>query len=492
MQPASIPSPVPKSRANFAALLLITLTAQACVRFDPPQIQPAGSLQNPEDPDISELGGGPALASSRADEPWAKPEAWPSRIPVWSGLRRSTIVATGIRPMGVIRSVPGPLVTPNRSAADRNALNAGIADDIARLTARLRREGNGPALNVVAEGPGSLVFITAPASHEVEESVAGRPVTYLVFTSGHEDTSAIAPASPTAEAAAMTIKLQRTWMALYGPWNADEPSRGLVVFLPGLFGTPQSAIEPLIASLRKRNWSVLRLLSHSSRFTESKGFVLDPESPAAKAKDIADELTGRAAECAYAVQAAALWIRQQYPDLLQGPRIAIGMSAGAMILPTVVAREPDAYSGAVLIAGGADFLNIALQSNYSAFVNSVNFKWGKVKLSQSDQGQVGVSIDERKPTAAMKSALLTAYADSAPLDSLFTIRSLLGKHLLFIHASSDRAVPAAAGERLWTLAGKPERWVFDTGHEFLFIFFPAHIDRLIDWLDKHLPAEPRP
>jgi alpha-beta hydrolase superfamily lysophospholipase len=212
------------------------------------------------------------------------------------------------------------------------------------------------------------------------------------------------------------------------------------------------------------------MLSHPSRFTEQGTFaVADDADMDEVARTISGALCDRAAECAYAVEEVVEALAEQRPRLAGMPRVALGMSGGAMVLPTVVARNADAYCGAVLIAGGADYLHIAMDSNYASWIDALRF---------------------RRPGGAIlsdgcSSKLCSAYRRCAALDSYYTAAALRGKPTLMLHGTADRAVPAALGDLLWERAGRPERWSFDVGHELLFLGLPMQLDRIGRWLDEH-------
>lgn len=453
------------------------------------------------DPAAGEVVGEPAMDAGGTDagrawgdEPWANPENWPGRWSVWSGLKRSTLAASAAKPMGVILPILGPVRPMRSTPASAAQVEADQSADVNALMQRRRVRLGDAVVRFEGEGRGSFVFLSVPPDERAE--VAEKATFYLKFISGREVTAAEVQAraeeasdgeknSPRgglvedvrSGPAARLVQIERTWFVYYAP---DEGSaaekigrpRGVAVLMPGLFGTPDSAILPMIRSLRARGWGVMRMLAHSSRFTEKATFTINPgDDLDALGKRIAATLTGRAAECAYSVQAAMLYLRQERPETIQSPKVLIGMSGGAMILPTVMAREPSAYDGAVCIAGGADYLRVALDSNYTNWVDAVRFEF----------------VGEAKNDATRK-ALVEAYHKYAPLDTMETSRVLRGKPVLMLHGASDNAVPAAMGDEMWRLAGMPERWVFNTGHELLFMQLPFHMVRLMDWLDTHTPA----
>jgi alpha-beta hydrolase superfamily lysophospholipase len=164
----------------------------------------------------------------------------------------------------------------------------------------------------------------------------------------------------------------------------------------------------------------------------------------------------------------------QRPSLADRPRVIMGLSAGAMVLPTVVARQPAAFDAAILIAGGADYMSIALRSSYAGWVDALRFVW------------LGAA-----PTEQQRREAIALYRSASPLDPLRTAPVLRTMPTLMIHARSDTAVPADLGDELWELAGRPERWSFAGGHEWLFIFLPGHTERMISWL-RGAASERRP
>jgi pimeloyl-ACP methyl ester carboxylesterase len=143
------------------------------------------------------------------------------------------------------------------------------------------------------------------------------------------------------------------------------------------------------------------------------------------------------------------------------------MSGGAMALPTVVAREPGAYDGAVLIAGGVDFWRINVSSNYADWIGAVDVAW-------SPEGA----------TDRMKDTFADAYRRRAPLDGVHTVAVLRDKPTLIIHGLFDKAVPAALGDEMWTLLGKPDRIELPVGHEVLFFMLEQQHPSILEHLRR--------
>lgn len=422
-----------------------------------------------QDPEESDL---PIMRDERGG-PWSHHEAWPKRMGVWGGVRRSTVRAHGRPPMGIITETTGPLRAFRPGGVDQAQMEEELRQDVGLMAMYHGRGGSKDRFTAEGEGAGSYLFLKAKDSgaKTVWDGPAGKPAMYLKFISA-QDAPASQVRGPDVEG--RLVKVQRTWFAYYEATAKDGLVRGVAVVLPGMFGTPKEIVDQGVGSLRKRGWHVLRALAHPSRFTEKKAFIFGGEKGAGAA-EIASELTDRAAECAYAVEAALMYLGEKKPALRALPRVAVGMSGGAMVLPTVVAREPHKYHGAVMVAGGVDYLGILLDSNYSGWIDAVS---------------VSFAADDAKKAGE---ALRKAYLEAAPLDSTFCAECLRGKKLLVIHGDSDQAVPAVYGQRLWKTLGEPERWVISGGHEVLFLLLPFQLEKIGKWLDEQFAAvQPSP
>ncbi|MGD9688172.1 MAG: alpha/beta hydrolase family protein [Phycisphaerales bacterium] len=449
----------------LAAILLAGCSAPTLV------VQPAAPKALALVHTVPETGVGPAGGASAGgvlpvEEAWRDPATWPRRF----GRGRGGT-------MGLVEEMEGPVVAMRQGDEQRREIEREMLEDIAKLMT-LRGRGwlrGAPLVTVKGEGAGAFVFTTDRNADPKRVKSPTSPAMYFKFTSGSRD--------DTGE----VVRMQRTWFAYYDPFGygpydqvSTRPSpAGVVILIPGIFGTPVSQVNQVLHTLRSRGWAVLRMLSQPSRFTENAAFVLAEGAGGqggrgsaeveSFARSIADTLGDRAAECAYAVEDTMSLLVQRRPMLAGAPRVALGMSGGAMVMPTVVARNPNAYAAAVLIAGGVDFLSVALESNYSEWIDALRFRRpGGAPLTSAQRGQ-----------------LVRAYRRAAPLDSLYTAASLRGKPVLMLHGTQDRAVPAHLGDELWEVAGRPERWTFDAGHEFLFFWLPRHTSRLADWVDQH-------
>lgn len=453
-------------RAVLAGVLSLAGAAGGCVTFY--QAEPGGGTR-------VRSAGGDATDTPGLMRPagvgagWQSREAWPARWRVFSGLRRSTITAAGKSPMGVITRIEGPLGSARRGPEAEKRIEEELAEDVSLLAARHRSAGGSETITIRGEGKGSYLFARSrdAGAERIWDGPAGRPSMYLKFASAREAPEYVQRGP---EVQGRLLLIDRTWMAFYEPAEAwGGPARGVVLLMPGMFGTPKEVLDLTVGVLRRHGWCVLRMLSQPSRFTERQEFAVDASNVEEMSRRVARELVDRAAECAYAAEAAMMYLDQQRPDLTGLPRAAVGMSGGAMVLPQVVAREPARYSGAVLIAGGVDYLRILLDSNYSDWIDAV-----RLRLPGGAEG------------TRVRAALIDGYRRHAGLDSADCLPALAGKRVLVLHAASDRAVPADLGEEMWRGLGEPERWVFSGGHEILFLMLPAQLERLATWLDEHV------
>jgi alpha-beta hydrolase superfamily lysophospholipase len=363
---------------------------------------------------------------------------WPARVvPPDQDTSRGIIVPIPeakhglepIRPMGVAR----PATSSERAAAKQLL-------------------GQGDARQVRFEGPGS--FLYRPYAEPQRRRGRARPPEpdhYFKFISGRDNGDA--------------VDVTRTWFAWY---PARREPIGVVLIMPGMLGTPEVLIEHFIERLAAEGYGILRMMCQPSRFTESISFDVDLKDPTPVVQKIAAEVSERLAECAYAVEAAFAHIESVRPQYADFPRIAIGMSGGAMILPTVVAREVDRYSGALLIAGGANVMAILEDSNYRQMINAAQINW----------------LPEQ-PTPEQRKDIDALYLSFATLDPYHTAPQIAGVPILMIHGDQDLAVPAPLGDLLWEKLQQPERWIEDGGHEVLFMRLPPQMDRIITWLREN-------
>ncbi|MEM1329100.1 MAG: hypothetical protein AAGG07_00920 [Planctomycetota bacterium] len=317
--------------------------------------------------------------------------------------------------------------------------------DAAALASAVGDEAEG--LSFEFEGPGSYVFGTTSQPPKRFSPLAMKVVSAR-------------PPSPDGNGWP-TARIQRTWFAYERP--RGEP-RAVVLLMPGMFGTPGPILNRISDSFRLKDIGVLRMLGHPSRFTEQVRFGGDAQPPAT-VEAVARELDDRVAEAAYAAWAAIDHLRAERPETRDVPLVLMGGSGGAMILPTVAAYRPGEVSAAILVAGGAGFVAINEGSNYAGYIRA---------------------IDVSRVPAESKQDLFDRYRAASSLDGVHTAEVLKRFPTLMIHGTKDKAVPAEAGERLWELAGRPERWTYPLGHELLFLNLVLELGDVNEWLNEAL------
>ncbi len=332
-----------------------------------------------------------------------------------------------------------------------------------------------------AEGPGSYLFVNREPERVDDEAFENKdndknkdnePALAFKFISAQQTGTS----DPTSGLIEDQIELERTWFTYRVPIKGKE-SVGTLVLMPGMFGTPEPVVDATERYFRAKGWSVIRMLSHPSGFTARRSFSVLPGSEAVVASEIAKMFDTRAAECAYAVSAAVGFVHERFADNAKNPVVLLGMSGGAMVLPTVYAFDPSLYSGGVLIAGGGNFLGINIHSNYAKWIDAMDL--------DADPDEDGV----QKPEAMQLQEMMRLYMESSRLDSLHTASQMQSVPVLMLHASSDKAVPAGSGDALHRALGNPERWVYPVGHELIFAALPLQIPKIEKWVGEHVFGE---
>lgn len=416
----------------------------------------------------SSLSGGFVPDGAAPFLPWdaAWPARWKREPTGLQGVGRSLDVeVTTLRPLRPARVRPPTAddvadfellagrAAPDKSAFELEGSNSVLFSPVAG--ARRRGLGSGPGPDA---GP-------APAS-------------VFRFISGQLERETGAPGTDE-----RPVKIQRTWFAYYEPVGekiatgraSAPPIRATVLLMPGIFGNPEPTLDPLVLALRRRGYAVLRMLCQPSRFTEYVLLEVHPDELESSARKIARQFDNRTAECAYAAQGAWAFVEQHRPAIRDLPCLVVGLSGGAITLPTVVAREPKRYCGAVLIGGAADYWLTSQRSNYREMIGATAVVWkGEGRSEQLERRLDGL------------------YLQAARLDSFHTAAALHGMPVLVLQGLADRAVPSALGDVLWERLKRPERWTYPLGHEMLFAGLPAEFPRLLDWLDGVVEKAGRP
>lgn len=238
--------------------------------------------------------------------------------------------------------------------------------------------------------------------------------------------------------------------------------RGLVVHLHGLGSRRYEA--PVMDAIRNDGWTILQVSTprvwfyKPVRFSVRNHAEIDPV-----AREIAGLIDDQLAEPAYAVEAALAYLRTARPDVATRPCVLVGFSAGALFGPAVVARQPDAFDGAVLIGGGTNLLRISQTSDLTN--GGLQIDWSIA----SDRDRYG---DE----------LADAYARHAQLDPLKTSVALHGKPTLLVLAAVDSTVPASTAGSLHRTNPTAERIVLPVGHRLMFWLLDGQSRSITEWL----------
>jgi len=430
-----------KKRSRLWMLALIgTLVPAGCLR-----IEQASPLR---------LGSDAADPPERESAPHARDSIWPAR---WSA---DPTIRGAIVPLdGTLGDWYGVRLGEDHYLRSTPADQAD-AEAVARIA------GTTTGYQYTLEGPGCFIFKRADPDFK-GRMTSSKPAELFKFVS----------ARPLGKSAGIeSVLIERTWMAYYDPDPAVE-RRGLIVLCPGLFGVPEPVNDRFTELCQRDGWAVLRLLAPPSRFTERTRFPVRQDDLDAAAKRLADELGQRAAEVAYAVQAGVQHVHTLRPDLADESHVLVGMSGGAMAGPTVYALQPDTFDAVVLIGGGSNFLLINEYSNYSSWVRAIMLDFQGPAPRGEERAQLMAELSNR-------------YLEHAPLDGFHLAAMLHDKPVLMLQGSNDQAVPSRYGDQLWERLGKPERWMFQAGHELLFLTLNGYTPQILRWLDEHVQVDP--
>jgi hypothetical protein len=152
------------------------------------------------------------------------------------------------------------------------------------------------------------------------------------------------------------------------------------------------------------------------------------------------------------------------------------MSAGAIALPTVVARIGH-VDAAVVIGGGENVAEIIAGSPlFSQHIELVDI--------HCDMGQKGECNVKLLPCAnpQKRAEFVAAVLRKSKIDPRHAAAALKGTPVLMVQAMYDDIVPASAGQSMYESLGRPERWQYRTGHIGLTLLMPWKIDYVLDWM----------
>jgi dienelactone hydrolase len=249
------------------------------------------------------------------------------------------------------------------------------------------------------------------------------------------------------------------------------PPKGLLIHFVAMMGNGYEGA--VMKALREEGWAVIDIDSNPRLMGDGRTFYIDKDGDI----DLAAASIGRRvddvlAEHAYAAEAALEYCRKQRPDLPTGKVAIIGFSAGSLVVPTVAARLGDDVEAAVLIAGGANLLEIAMDSALTD--GGIRIKWGSGRGGSAD-----------------KQALLDAYLRHSRLDPYRTAAVLANKPVLQYWGQWDKWVPAHSGDLLYQQLNHPDKVTFLGGHALLFYFLPTQSGRICSWIDHAMDTQTR-
>ena len=243
------------------------------------------------------------------------------------------------------------------------------------------------------------------------------------------------------------------------PPVGDDPT-GIMVFIPGQAITQYDS--SVRTRFRERGWRVIT--AHSfNHFGDRMSATITPQtSPEEAVHEIARGIDERLLHKAMSVEAAIEMLRAEDPRLAHRPVVIAGFSAGAIMAPTVAARNPGLYDAMLLVAGGSHLLDIGLRSTFS---RNIRFE----------------SINGHTITPQFLASANEAYLRASRLDPYHTAPTLRNMPILMLHGVNDDWVPADRGVELWKRLGKPRRWVFPGGHRIVFWRLPSLAGKLERW-----------
>jgi pimeloyl-ACP methyl ester carboxylesterase len=266
------------------------------------------------------------------------------------------------------------------------------------------------------------------------------------------------------------------------PWNpdltlvwlnvpGDRELRGTVLFLSSLGGMT-SGETALIRELIDRDWGVVWTSPPLSRLRDEIPSIGGPDELEWLSSVIAVRINENLAQRAYAMEAALELLHEDRPDLTAEPSVLVGCSAGAINLPAMAARMPERADAAVLVAGGADVLDIVTSTSLA-------------------QERIRLRVGDRAPRWDELERLKDLVREQATLDPYHASAFLSDTPVLLLHAMLDTIVPARNGDLLYERLGRPERWSYPMGHLLLFAWLPTQAAAIADWIDDALePVQP--
>ena len=250
-------------------------------------------------------------------------------------------------------------------------------------------------------------------------------------------------------------------MVYRASWNIGNEPRGLAMILCGLGGMQHSS-KTLGLELVRDNWAVVYVYTVLNVPEYRMKVKLRGENPVDSAIEIFDK---RYCQVIAATKAIRKRMENQLPNLANAPLALIGISAGALNTPAVYHELQSEVDAVILVAGGANMFDIVQDGAFT------NWKFTDY------EGNTFIRSELQR--------MNNTYLNTPSRDPYFLASGLPHENTLLIHAKWDAAVPAENGDILWERAGRPERWVYPSGHLGLFMTFGWHSRDIVQWLDDH-------
>ncbi|HYE60654.1 MAG TPA: hypothetical protein VD997_01540 [Phycisphaerales bacterium] len=251
----------------------------------------------------------------------------------------------------------------------------------------------------------------------------------------------------------------------FPPVQKTEP-RGLLIHFVAMMGNEYET--KVVDRLRSEGWAIIDIDSNPRVIGGGRSYEINNDTDLdTAAQSIARRIDDVLADHAYAAEAALEYCRKHRPDLPTDKVCVIGFSAGSLVVPPAAARLGDDVESAVLIAGGANLLEIAMESDLSD--GGIKFKWGPGRGGKADR--------ER---------LKRAYLKHSRLDPYRTATVLANKPVLQYWGQWDKWVPAESGRVLSERLNNPDKVTMLGGHCLLFYFLPGQSDRIAGWVGNSM------
>lgn len=270
---------------------------------------------------------------------------------------------------------------------------------------------------------------------------------------------------------ALSTKNHRLSLSVVRAAHSATP-KGLIIYLSSIMMISEEE-KSFIQKLQEHGWNVAAITPSIDLFAQDSWPKEWDEAEVDKqASLVAREIDNYLAETAFAAEAVLSYLTKLDRRWVDGSRVVIGASAGALATPSLLKRIGGA-DAAVYIGGGANIPEIVLTSTLKIYRPTVTIS------------EKGLSRKQRRVRRkAALTQLQTLALNRSRLDPLRLAPIMKQTPTLMMTAESDRIVPAATGELLYDALGRPERWRYPMGHIMLFLSLPYQADRVADWLDQ--------